>query len=447
MTDDQIRAQRGEARQLRPHTTRSNPASFRASSGRIRRRASVVPFLREFARRVPRRRHGPRQDGPGLGDAPRTAAQRGRRRPSLVVVPRSVVFNWKHEAARFAPDCRRPRALRHATGPQRRKHLATCDRHADDVRHPPPRHRRALRDVEFDYVILDEAQAIKNASTSATAKAARCSAREHRLALTGTPIENHLGELVVLFGSSIPGMLGRAACSNGSRRRRARSPRDALSCSRASGRSFCAAPKQRSRASCRNASSRRISANSSPTTNARYDELRDHYRESLLGSASPTGRRAAPRCTSSKRSCGLRQAACHPGLHRQDRADEIERQARCAALDIWMTCVARAQGARLLAIHLPARHRAETTSTRGTSRYAYLDGRRGIARKRRHAIPDRRRCAAVPHQPESRRPRPQPHRRRLRLPARPVVEPGRRRAGHRPRPPHRPDTTACSPTA
>jgi len=51
-----------------------------------------------------------------------------------------------------------------------------------------------FQDTEFDFVILDEAQAIKNAKT-ASAKAARLLKGKHRLALSGTPVENHLGEL------------------------------------------------------------------------------------------------------------------------------------------------------------------------------------------------------------------------------------------------------------
>src|SRR6185369_6741583 len=64
-----------------------------------------------------------------------------------------------------------------------------------------------LRETEFDYVILDEAQAIKNAD-SQTAKAARLLRGRHRLALTGTPVENHLGELWSLLEFLNPGLLG-----------------------------------------------------------------------------------------------------------------------------------------------------------------------------------------------------------------------------------------------
>ena len=67
-----------------------------------------------------------------------------------------------------------------------------------------------LKDYEFDYAILDEAQAIKNAG-SESAKAARLLRADHRLALSGTPVQNHLGDLWSLFDFLNPGMLSKAA--------------------------------------------------------------------------------------------------------------------------------------------------------------------------------------------------------------------------------------------
>src|SRR5690606_21385519 len=64
-----------------------------------------------------------------------------------------------------------------------------------------------LRKHAFDYVVLDEAQAIKNPA-SQSAKAARLLQAEHRLALTGTPVENHIGDLWSIFEFLNPGMLG-----------------------------------------------------------------------------------------------------------------------------------------------------------------------------------------------------------------------------------------------
>src|SRR4028119_2323470 len=70
-----------------------------------------------------------------------------------------------------------------------------------------------LKEKAFDYLILDEAQAIKNAS-SQTAKAARLLRGSHRLALTGTPVENHLGELWSLLEFLNAGFLGAATFRN-----------------------------------------------------------------------------------------------------------------------------------------------------------------------------------------------------------------------------------------
>ena len=127
-----------------PPRVRRDPA--RRPAPGLRRRASRVPArgprlarlpraLR--LRRMPRRRHGPRQDDPGAGalrGAARSAPGQDQR-PSLVVVPRSLVFNWKDEAARFAP---RLRILEH-TGPGRAKAAqAFAERRPrpHDLRHP-----------------------------------------------------------------------------------------------------------------------------------------------------------------------------------------------------------------------------------------------------------------------------------------------------------------------
>ncbi|HSN69207.1 MAG TPA: DEAD/DEAH box helicase, partial [Thermoanaerobaculia bacterium] len=137
----------------------------------------------------------------GRGEGPANAV-----RPSLVVAPRSLLFNWKEEAARFAPHLR---VVEHH-GTERSKSadfdgadlvLTTYGTLRADAAH--------LASVEFEYVVLDEAQAIKNA-TSQTAKTARLLKARHRLALSGTPIENHIGELWSLFEFLNPGMLGAA---------------------------------------------------------------------------------------------------------------------------------------------------------------------------------------------------------------------------------------------
>ena len=130
------------------------------------------------------------------------------RKPSIVVVPKSLVFNWKDEAERFTPKLR----FLDYTGAERKK--LALDKEDFDVlittygtlRNDIDR----LREFDFDYAILDEAQAIKNPKSHA-AKACRLLASDHRLAMTGTPVENRLGDLWSLFDFLNPGMLSTAA--------------------------------------------------------------------------------------------------------------------------------------------------------------------------------------------------------------------------------------------
>ena len=128
-------------------------------------------------------------------------------RPSLVIAPRSVVFNWLDEAARFVPGLR---ILDH-TGDR----LPPGD-HFDEHDLVITTYGTLRQEAEllarrhFDYAILDEGQIIKNAS-SGVARAACLLHADHRLVLSGTPIENHPGELWSLFEFLNPGMLGKAS--------------------------------------------------------------------------------------------------------------------------------------------------------------------------------------------------------------------------------------------
>ncbi len=167
-----------------------------------------LTFLREFGL------GGVLADDMGLGKTVQVLALiRAHRTPSkttklpfFVVAPRSVVYNWLDEAARFTPKLR----VVDYSGPDRET-LRPDLLDYDIVVTTYGTLRRDigyLATVEFDTVILDEAQAIKNPS-SQTAKASRLLVARHRLALTGTPIENHLGELGSLFEFLNPGLLGR----------------------------------------------------------------------------------------------------------------------------------------------------------------------------------------------------------------------------------------------
>jgi len=126
-------------------------------------------------------------------------------RPSLVVAPTSLMFNWRHEARRFAPDLK----VLVLHGPRRGAHFAAIDDH-DLVLTTYPllsRDEDTLLAHSYHLLILDEAQFIKNPRARAGRAARRIEAR-HRLCLTGTPLENHLGELWSLFDFLAPGLLG-----------------------------------------------------------------------------------------------------------------------------------------------------------------------------------------------------------------------------------------------
>ncbi len=167
-----------------------------------------LDFLREFGL------GGVLADDMGLGKtvqvlallkAHRTAAK-STKLPYLVVAPRSLVFNWIDEAARFTPSLKvveyrgsEREALRPNLGDYDLV-VTTYETMRRDI--------GFLATVELDTVILDEAQAIKNRDSQA-AKASRLLNARHRLALTGTPIENHIGELGSLFEFLNPGLLGR----------------------------------------------------------------------------------------------------------------------------------------------------------------------------------------------------------------------------------------------
>ena len=147
-------------------------------------------------------------DEMGLGKTVQTLAvlaHRAAHGPALVVAPTSVVGNWVAEAARFVPEL----TVRLHRGPDR----------AAGLRGLGPGHllitsyaiatmdAAALAPIEFASLVLDEAQAVKNATTE-RARALRDLRAAWRVGLTGTPIENHLGEIWSLMRVLSPGLLG-----------------------------------------------------------------------------------------------------------------------------------------------------------------------------------------------------------------------------------------------
>jgi superfamily II DNA or RNA helicase len=126
-------------------------------------------------------------------------------RPSLIIAPTSLVFNWRNELRRFAPSL----SCLCLQGSDRQQYFKSINKHDVVITSYPLliRDEAALLAFRYHCLILDEAHYIKNPKT----KAARCVRNigaRHRLCLTGTPLENHLGELWSLFDFLLPGLLG-----------------------------------------------------------------------------------------------------------------------------------------------------------------------------------------------------------------------------------------------
>ena len=129
-------------------------------------------------------------------------------RPALIVLPTSLIFNWKNEAARFAPSL----SILSLHGAERKGRFGEIAQH-DVVLTTYPllwRDAHELTRHRYHLLILDEAQTVKNARSQGAEVVRRIEAR-HRLCLTGTPLENHLGELWSQFDFLLPGFLGDSA--------------------------------------------------------------------------------------------------------------------------------------------------------------------------------------------------------------------------------------------
>jgi superfamily II DNA or RNA helicase len=126
-------------------------------------------------------------------------------RPALVVMPTSLIHNWREEAARFTPTLR----VLDLQGTARKERFDAIPGHELILTTYALlwRDYEALAQHRYHLLLLDESQYVKNAATKTAAAIRRLDAR-HRLCLTGTPLENHLGELWSQFDFLLPGFLG-----------------------------------------------------------------------------------------------------------------------------------------------------------------------------------------------------------------------------------------------
>jgi len=122
--------------------------------------------------------------------------------PHLVVLPSTLLFNWQSEIARFAPALK----VHEFTGPGRSLDFADADVVLTTYG-IVPKDIEALAAIRFDMVIFDEAQALKNPAAARTQAAAKL-ACQFRLCLTGTPLENHIGEFHSILETAVPGLFG-----------------------------------------------------------------------------------------------------------------------------------------------------------------------------------------------------------------------------------------------
>ncbi len=165
-----------------------------------------LQFLRELTF------NGILADDMGLGKTVQTLAhlllekQQGRDTlPTLIVAPTSLMGNWRREAERFTPDL----SLLLLHGIDRKESLEKLNDYNIILTTYAliRRDLETLQNYRFHYIVLDEAQAIKNPKSLTTQGV--CSLKSnHRLCLTGTPMENHLGELWSMYHFLMPGYLG-----------------------------------------------------------------------------------------------------------------------------------------------------------------------------------------------------------------------------------------------
>ena len=241
--------------------------------------------------------------------------------PSLVVAPKSLVFNWIDEAKKFAPTLK----VVHYVGEGRKK-LAQEIGDADLLVTTYGTLRsdiEKLREQEFDVAIIDEAQFIKNPKSQASIACKRLRAK-HRIALTGTPIENSIQDLLSILEFTNPGLLRFSAGEN--------APKDVEGALARLLRPFMLRRTKEAVLTELPSKSEQVLFCEMSTEEAEYySVIREKYRESIEQSVAKNGL-AKSKLHVLEALLRLRQAACHAGL-----IDETKRAEPSAKLELLLS--------------------------------------------------------------------------------------------------------------
>jgi superfamily II DNA or RNA helicase len=284
--------------------------------------------------------------------------------PALAVLPRSIVYNWMREAALFTPALRcavlsgTTRAKSSDDLPEADLYLITYQTLLRDI--------AWLRAVSFDYVILDESQAIKNPSAKIT-KAVRLLKSRHRLTLTGTPVENRIDDLWSQLQFLNPGMLGAKLAqakdlSPESLRLIARGVRPFLLRRTKEQVATDLPPKVEETLSCELA----------PEQRSLYDELKKHYQAVLTQGIDEKGLQKS-KIMVLEALLRLRQAACHPGLISPDHAS-MESAKLSALADLLEDILSSGHKALIFSQFTSLLAFVRKDLDQANTPYAYLDG-------------------------------------------------------------------------
>jgi SNF2 family DNA or RNA helicase len=225
----------------------------------------------------------------------------------LIVCPKSVLGNWQEEAAKFTPN------LKTAVyeGRNRKAILSQKDVDLIFINYALIRNDIAeLSEMVFDYIILDEAQHIKNAS-SLIAKSIFALKANHRLALSGTPVENHIGELFSIFNFLIPGVYKKFANVSGKNDKAIKLVAKSLSpfiLRRTKKEVLTELPEK---------TEQNIYCEMSSAQKKHYDELKEYAVKSLTQNLEVDGL-SKSKFMILESLTRLRQAACHPGIISKD---------------------------------------------------------------------------------------------------------------------------------